>query len=184
MKYPKLIGITGQKGNGKDTIANYLCSKYGYSAMACADILKKICSLIFDLNDEQLNGNLKEVSDERWFGLTPRKILQFVGTDLFRNNMEKLDENFGKDIWILTLEKRIMNALNNDKIIVISDIRFQNELDLIKKFNGTIIRVKREGLKSDNHESEINISNFIVDHDVKNNGSFDDLYSEIDSLFV
>jgi hypothetical protein len=184
-----LVGITGEKFNGKDTIADYLCKKFGYCKYAFANPLKDICKIIFDLSDEQLHGNLKEVPDKRWFNLTPRQILQFVGTDLFRNNMSKLHPSFGNDIWIIVAKNKLKQLLvsNPDTLIIISDVRFENEVNLIKEFNGIVCRVKRPIKLTDNkkdlHESETGISNFTVDYEFINDGTKEELYEKLDECF-
>lgn len=182
----KIIGITGLKYNGKDTIANYLSTKYKYTHIAFADSLKNACSVLFGFNYEQLHGYLKETPDPYWFGLTPRQILQFVGTELFRNNMHKLNENFHDNFWLLCTEKKIQGLLQNDKdiCIVISDVRFPNECNMIKKMNGIIIRVDRSNVNNtiDLHPSETLIQTLHADFEIKNNGSIDDLYKIIDNI--
>ena len=78
-----LIGLTGYKGVGKDTVADYLCAKYGFIRLSFAKPLKDALAIIFGFTDEQLNGSLKEVKDPYW-QITPREAAQFVGTELFR----------------------------------------------------------------------------------------------------
>ena len=60
---PRIIGVTGKKFNGKDTLGNYL-SKYNYKRMAFADPLKEVIKNVFNFNDAQLYGEDKERIDE------------------------------------------------------------------------------------------------------------------------
>lgn len=185
-KYPKIIGITGRKYSGKDTFADYISKKYGYTKICYADPLKTVCGTLFSLSEEQLYGDKKEVSDPRWFDLTPRQILQFVGTELFRTNMAKLCPNFEDKFWlhiarnnILTIQRENPNAL-----IVVSDIRFCNELDLIHELNGITFRVERPAINSnDKHESESYVDNLDVNITIKNDKTVNDFYKEIDYFF-
>lgn len=112
----KVIGITGLKYNGKDTVSDYLCKKYGYKKITLADPLKEICGTLFGFSHEQLYGSLKEVPDPRWFGLTPRTVFQYLGTDIFRNNMNKLHPNFEDNFWILHAKLKIEKILKKIKI--------------------------------------------------------------------
>lgn len=184
----KIIGITGLKHNGKDTIANYLCQKYNYTKIAFADPLKEACQSIFGFNYEQIHGSLKETLDEYWFGLTPRQILQFVGTELFRKEMKRLNEEFGEELWILSAKKKITEIIKNNEnaLIVISDVRFPNECEMIKKQNGTLIRVVRSSvnISHDLHDSEKYVSDLEVDYEIINDGSIDDLNKKIDSIIL
>ena len=79
---PKVIGIAGRKYNGKDTIGDYLVKNYGYKKIAYADPIKEICKEMFGFNNEQLYGSLKESNDGFW-NVSPRKLMQFIGTELF-----------------------------------------------------------------------------------------------------
>jgi hypothetical protein len=184
----KLIGITGQKYNGKDTIADYLCQRYGYKRVAFADPLKNACGILFGFNHEQLHGSLKEVPDKYWFGLTPRKVLQFFGTDLLRKSMRDLDENFGENFWLLCADKTIKDILSGDEdaFIVISDVRFPNECEMIKNLGGTVIRVNRPSVNGniDAHDSEKLISTLPVHFEINNDKSLDNLYREVDKIVL
>ena len=66
-----IIGLGFKARSGKDTVADYLIENYGFKRLAFADALKEGCRHIFELNDEQLYGELKEVEDDYW-GVTPR----------------------------------------------------------------------------------------------------------------
>jgi dephospho-CoA kinase len=102
---PRIIGITGKKFNGKDTLGNYL-SKYNYKIMAFADPLKEVIKTIFDFNSEQLYGEEKEKIDDFW-KISPRTAMQFIGTDLFRHQMNKLIPDIGNEIWIKVIKRQI-----------------------------------------------------------------------------
>jgi len=178
-----LIGICGKKQNGKDTIANYLVNKRSFIKHSFAKPLKEACKVIFNFSDEQVHGNLKEIVDERW-NETPRKILQLVGTELFRNTLPKYCKDIGDNIWLKNFE--MWYKENSDKNIVICDCRFLNELKLIEKLSGIIILVERNSLNNnvDTHPSE---NEFLLydkfDYVINNDSSFEDLYKKIDKLF-
>jgi len=169
-----IIGITGYKGSGKDTIGKYLIDNYNYKRYAFADPLKEICQTLFSFNDEQLYGNLKEEQDQYWKN-SPRYFFQKIGTDLFRNQIDQ-------DFWIKVLERKIITNL--DQKIVITDVRFQNEFDMIKNLGGIVIRINNNNkIIQDNHESEQNINNFNVDYEINNNKNLEELYQKIE-IFI
>lgn len=176
----KIFGITGRKFNGKDTIALFLCNKYNFKQLAFADVLKTGCGYLFQLSHDQLHGDLKETPIINWFNLTPRQILQFVGTNIFRDHMKELHVGFGDVFWLLATKAKINNI---SKDIVISDVRFPNEVEFVKNLNGKVIRVTRNtNTNTDNHISEQLIDQLNVDYDLKNNGTKEDLYHLIDEL--
>ncbi len=51
-----IIGVSGQAGSGKDTVANYLCEEYGFTKIALADPIKRFGYHVFHFSEEQLWG--------------------------------------------------------------------------------------------------------------------------------
>ncbi len=173
------IGVCGNKYHGKDTIADYLRDTYGYIKIAFADTLKEVCRIVFGLNDDQLYGDKKETKIDYWYGLTPRQILQFVGTELFRDNMSKLHEGFGKNIWLLCVKNKIKSGC----MYVIPDVRFDNEIEFIKEMKGISIKVIRTNMTStDTHASEASIDKLMTNVIIYNNGTKEQLYQGIDDI--
>ena len=140
-----IIGLVGFIGSGKNSAAEYLIAAYNFKQESFASSLKDTLSCIFGWNRNKLEG-ISELDREwrnqidPWWAqrlnipeLTPRKMLQQIGTDLFRNH-------FHHDIWIASLENKLQKYSNN---IVITDCRFPNEIEAIRKLGGIIVRVKR-----------------------------------------
>lgn len=171
---PYIIGLTGQKMVGKDTVADYLCNLYNYQKKSFAEPLKQACQIIFGLTEQQLyHQEHKETLDMFW-NYTPRQLMQILGTDLLRNN-------FDQNIWTKLMEKYIQNNLNN--YLVIPDIRFQNEADLIKKYNGIIIKITRTNIEnSDQHSSEQQTVDY--DYLIKNDEDLIYLYQHINKILL
>ena len=179
-----VIGVTGKKRNGKDTVGDYLVKNHNFIKLSFADPLKQACKILFNFSDEQLYGNDKETIDSRW-NTSPRKVLQYLGTDIFRNNMNQIIPDINNDFWVKCLEIKIKELLNvnPNTNIVICDVRFQNEVDMIHNINGTIIRVTRDNIiNNDSHISENNIDELIVDFDIFNNKKLVDLYMTVSKI--
>lgn len=176
-----IIGLCGLQGSGKDTVADYLVKNLNFTKMSFADPVKSITSIIFDWDRKLLEGDtcqsreFREKKDEWWSqtlneNITPRKMLQYIGTDLFRHN-------FNSDIWVKILEKKILNNKSN---IVISDCRFPNEIKMLKKNGAIIIRIIREQKNLSNlHESDLALINEKYDIKINNTGTKQELYSKI-----
>lgn len=140
-----LIGILGKKKHGKSTASNHLVIKCGYLELAIADVLKEGIKIWFGLTNDQVYGDKKEIIDEYW-KVTPRFLLQKFGTDIGRDYVSKImPSHVGKNLWIMNLEKKYLQLKKNNKDIkiVISDIRYQNEIDFIRKHGGIIIKILR-----------------------------------------
>lgn len=180
-----LIGITGLKGHGKDTIADRLVSNYQFNKVPFANPLKEALKEIFMFSDEQLYGNEKEVPDPRWFGITPRKVMQFAGTELLRDQLAKLIPELGQDVWIHRFKLFYENEKekNENLRIAISDARFKNKGIVIKKLGGIIIKVMRPGIiTNDTHKSETEQNEIEPDIIIINDGSLDELYAKVDKI--
>lgn len=200
-----IVGIVGLIGSGKDTVANLMlgCDQVVVSKCSFADPLKDVCAAIFGWPRHLLEGDTdesreyRETPDVFWtrrLGIphfTPRLALQLIGTDVLRNH-------FHKDIWLNSLEYKLMRNDESD-MVVISDARFSNELALITNMGGKIIWVQRGEMPEwyetavdankgnavsrkimttkyrDIHESEWNWVGHPVDYVIKNDGTMDDL---------
>lgn len=182
-----IVGFLGRKSSGKDTSADYLVKKYNFEKKAFAGNLKEACRILFGFTDEQLHGSLKEVPDPRWFNVTPRQVMQFVGSELLREKLQELIPQLEFDFHLLSLK----NSINIDKNLVISDVRFQNEVDFVHQQGGVVIKLIRpqstdlaqlkEESSVDSHQSE-NIDNITYDHLVMNDGSVEDLHQKINEI--
>lgn len=204
-----IIGFVGQIGAGKDTAADYLVNFHGFRRDSFANSLKDAISIVFGWDRALLEGRTTESREWRdqvdtWWAnrlnnpnLTPRWVLQYWGTEVCR-------VGFHDDIWIASLENRLRKTSDN---IVISDVRFPNEIAAIHKSGGIVVRVKRgedpdwmtaaesvnrgpvnnmtwslskEYLrKAGIHASEYSWVGGDIDYAVSNNSTIDDLFRQL-----
>ena len=198
-----IIGVCGFIGCGKDTIADYLVNFHEFRRESFADSLKDSVAAVFGWNRTMLEGRTKESREWRekvdeWWAkrlsmptLTPRWVLQYWGTEVCR-------KTFHDDIWIASLENKLRQSQDS---IVVSDVRFPNEIKAIKNLGGKIIWVQRgqlpdwyddavEANKGSNKAiSEMKIKNIHAsewawvgtdfDHILSNNTTIDDLYNSV-----
>jgi hypothetical protein len=181
MALPKVVAICGFKRSGKDTIANYLSSHYGFVHVKIAEPLKDAVKILFNLSDDQVEGGDKELIDSRW-GVTPRQIMQFFGTEIMQYEINRLVPNMNRNFWIMSL----LHKHRDSNGIVISDVRFHHEVDSIKRSfdqNAFIIKVTNNKVdtSSDQHISEnewLQINESVV---IENNGTFEELQERVDA---
>tara|TARA_Y100000591_G_C21771309_1_gene665719 strand:- start:61 stop:627 length:567 start_codon:yes stop_codon:yes gene_type:complete len=184
-KLPNIIAICGYKGSGKDTIANYLVEKYNYKHYKISTKVREVAELLFDLKNEDYENN-KEVINDKW-NVTPRSIMQFIGTDMFQYKIQELLPNIGRKFWIKTLltDDLVNTILNNENNIVISDLRFLHEYEELKKINTNlcILRVSNINIKkNDNHISENEFLNIPIHYEIDNSKDIVDLYKNLNNI--
>jgi len=206
-----IVGITGFIGSGKDTVAKMLVEK-GAVQDSFAAPLKDLCASVFGWPRDMLQGDtvesrdFRETPDMYWtrkLGIdqfTPRLALQLLGTEIMRTH-------FNQDIWLDSLEYRIRKNEQQDTMVVVSDCRFKNELDLIKELNGIVVHVIRDELPewyetavhankgsvpakhtmetrfAKVHASEWKWVGYDFDFVIKNSGTLEDLQTEVDSMY-
>lgn len=191
-KISKVIGFAGRMRNGKTQSALYLVDKYDYVKLSCAGALKKLCAKLLNIDLDTLNQMKNDnipihfQPDETWATTIAkaididkdvimqdlknvvfkdvRDVLQYVGTDIIR----KHKENWHVDI----LRSEIASLLEQGYRIVIDDVRFINECDMIKEFGGDVYFVNRKGyniISSHQSENVLDDSMFDAEHTIYNN---------------
>ena len=60
-----IVVTCGKIGTGKDTVANYLCEKYGFTSLSFAYALKMVCSILFNWDMEILQASNSETRKQR-----------------------------------------------------------------------------------------------------------------------
>jgi hypothetical protein len=133
-------------GSGKDTIAGTLVG-IGWKRYSMAKPLKDMTAALFNWPRDMVEGDTaesrawREQRDDWWSErlareITPRSVLQYMGTEVMR-------QNFHDDIWVACMEKFYAE---NGPHIVISDVRFPNEIAAIRRLGGKIWHVYRPPL--------------------------------------
>lgn len=174
-KYP-VIGFTGAAGSGKDTAADVLREHHRLLKLSFAEPLYDMVSIVTRTPVEVLKTRAgKEVTLDR-VGASPRVMLQTLGTEWGRNMI-------APDLWIKNLDSRLSAIDNRVGILglVVSDVRFKNEVDYIHELGGEVWRIERpanpNSTTASAHASEN--STLEVDALVYNDGSIDDLHRAV-----
>jgi hypothetical protein len=174
-----LIGIHGKARAGKDTAAAHMVRQYGFVRTAFADPLKRAAKEMFGLTHEQTySDELKEVLIPHW-GYSPRQLFQLLGTESGR-------EVFGEDMWLRRWAIDAERIENEGSHVVVTDVRFANEAEMIRKRGGVVVHLIRpmdNGLgRQAFHASERGLEIEAEDVVIQNNGSLEQLYSRVDLL--
>lgn len=180
-----IIGIIGNKRSGKDTIADILVKEYSFSKYAFADPIKEICKTAFFWDDEYINGSKKEVVDPQW-GLSPREAMQRIGTELFQIELGKYLPNFkdvnGNSLWARRFQYWYEN-INDNQNVVVSDVRFSHEYQILKNLDSIFLKVERPQLiHIDTHSSESAVNSLSYNYFIENNLGLGDLAIAVHQL--
>jgi len=184
-----LVGIGGPLGSGKDALADYLVENHGYQKTFMSEPLHEALAtinpwIVFE-QDPQHDGivyptryvDLVELVGYTEAKRTPevRRLLQALGTEVGRNMM-------GETVWTDMAQKKIRSWRSKGLPVVITGIRFPNELEMIREMGGVSVWVHRpqdiDALVDGaihGHSSETSLSREDFDLTVHNTGSLDDL---------
>jgi len=196
-----IIGISGKAGSGKDTISDYIVKNHNFIKIAFADSIKRILMEVYGFTYTQLWGPSEERGkiDPRYgkavrefiqgFGDKGRELCLSTWINKTVNIIEKVHNTTG---WTYIDHLGLQENYDYDfdsKSIIISDGRYLNELEALKKINAKLIRIIRPENnllgKLGGHSSETDqneIPNSYFDEIIINNGSLEDLYLKIDNI--
>lgn len=159
-----IIGIIGKKGSGKTTYTKYILEYWNIDKQEKDFMILK--SFAEPLKEMIYKANIC-TKEELWREKTEysRKMMQLIGTDLFREQVDK-------DFWV----KKLFETINWDNDYIIDDVRFLNEAKAIQYFGGILIRLIRpDENENDTHQSETEQDNIIEDFTIRNDGDLDQL---------
>ena len=146
---------------GKDTCVDYLISKYGGKKLSFASPLYDI------LHYAQRACGFEQVKD--------RKFLQYVGTEWARGQ--------NNSVWLDKVKEQLRT--DPEPNLYISDLRFCNEFEMLRKQGVTLIRLDSDRALIDDHESSISLdetTDDMWDYIIENNRPLPFLFQALDEM--
>lgn len=180
MTKARLIGLySPAPASGKTTVAGYLAG-HGFRIMPFAESLKRMASVFLTelgLTDSMIEHHLFHAKESRIeaFGLniTARHICQTLGTEWGRACIHP-------DVWLYCWQRKAQQNLDRGIDVVVDDLRFLNEAELIRRLGGEMWCVERpSALRTTTHASEGGLDDFDFDHRLVNDGSLLELYTQV-----
>lgn len=192
-----VVALGGKIGSGKSSIADMLVGE-GWVRLSFATRLKEIVAWLIGVRPEEINS-LKNVRETYYFGTASccyiaretglpfekiepllayrgffnvRSVLQYIGTDVIRA--------IDPDWHCRTVRDRILS--DPGKNYVIDDLRFKNELEMVRSFDGSkVFYIDRPGLENNLHKSEnsLSVSDFNEGEVITNDGTLDELFRKV-----
>ena len=178
-----IVGLCGRAGAGKDSVAGVLVDRFGFSSYSLAAEIKsclvdldpfipinnrpvRLSELLLDSSLEVLKRSYPEV----------RRLLQVLGAEVVRARVESF--------WVDRIEDRLL--VERPERVVITDVRFENEIEWVRYLGGMVFCVERDGVHDEHagakHSSELGVDDRFVDSVINNSGSLEDLVCVVDKV--
>lgn len=165
----KLLGLTGAMGSGKTT-ATRIISEHTNQPI----VTLKLAQPLYDLQD-LIYKAIEPIYPKPKDFIKDRKLLQLLGTDWGRNTIDP-------DLWVKLWKLRLAEYADKKVIVIVDDVRFDNEAQVIKDLGGKIIKIVSNrqngtidnGTGIKNHATEQGISKSLLDAEVPNSGTLEE----------
>jgi len=150
-----IIGLAGPAGVGKTTAAKWLQRSADYKLISFANPLKESLVVLTGLDLSWFTDQDKKEREIPWIpNITPRKLMQLFATEFIRDVI-------CHDFFIQRMQQQISQLMRNGISLVIDDVRFDNEANLIRENDGVIVHLQRNftpKIDSKSHASEKGVS--------------------------
>ena len=173
-----MVGVTGRKRHGKDSVAKVLVDTGLYKQVSFAEPLYQAVAKILNVPVEWVYAHKDE--QIKWLKGSPtvRSLLQTMGTEWGRDMIDP-------DLWIKLCTNKIDRYHYEHYSVVVSDVRFINEaVALINKYGRRcriwgVIKPDVKSTDTSGHSSEQEIDKIITDSIIHNNGTLEDLKNKV-----
>ena len=150
-----IVGLSGKKGSGKTTVAKYLAGRLEDAVViSFADPLKDIVSQLFDVPLATLTGTEEAKNTVTPSGKTARVLMQDAGMAM---------RSVWPHCWVTAWGNRVERLYAEQGTVVpvvVPDVRFKNEVAKIRMLGGVVIRLTRNPLGFDGHQSETELDDW------------------------
>lgn len=202
------IAFCGRKGSGKDTAAKFLNfylsggksiteevkeetikrilsisrEHFRFDTISFGDKLKSLLLDIYDLPKANKYLLYCSTKDDLYFDLEKNSIQNSDSATsiplrtLLQQTADKIKKTFGEDYFIKSLFRTIENYCKKD--VIVPDCRYINEYEALREKGFYIIKIERDNVLKDNHNSEnsaVNLPDNMFDAKISNNGTLKDL---------
>ena len=162
---------------GKTTAARFLMDNLDYVKVSFAGPLRFMIERLlhsagYTYNEIQWFLNEGKEQNIDVIGASYRKLARTLGTEWGRNLIHP-------DAWVNVAEQKIIHT---EAPICIDDLRFPNELELLRRHDFALVKVVRDVSRSDadSHKSDVSLRDFDEwDHVIENNGTLEELCSKV-----
>lgn len=184
---PHVIAISGPKGSGKDTVGQLIKELLPDSArtIAFADPIKSVMQHLFALDPSTPEEYDTFKRTDLRFVLDGHCYTSIAGRHLVRE-IGMLMRSYDEQQFVRYVQEQI--KIHPNKLWVVTDLRFQNELESMRSIGAKIVKVTREGFDYDGHVTETGFDDSEVDIIINNDGDQEKLKQTVadmlDTIFT
>ena len=172
MRTPKLIGLyASAPGSGKTTVARMLRLRHSFMPVSFASPMKRMVAVFLSsqgFSQEEIQDLLTDGKNDRLptLGVSVRHLMQTLGSEWGRECVDPA-------VWLRSWERTTDRYMAAGNPVVVPDVRFPNEAQLIHRKGGEIWRIDRiSAVRPNDHLSEGLLDGFTgFDAVLKNNGT-------------
>lgn len=183
-----LLGINGEIGCGKSTVVEYISRKYKFVEYMFAQPLKEVAMCLGFTYDQVYGTQEQKLEVNEFWGITGRNFLQVFGSEVCRDYVPKVLPQMrfnGLTMWVRLFEKYLAEHPNIN--VAVSDVRFQDESQTIKKYNGIVARIVRPNRVASpaavqTHKSETQANVIKPNVIINNDRDLETLYKKLDLM--
>lgn len=201
----KLIGLGGKLRAGKDAVADYLEWEHGYVKLGMSDALNEALLKLNPWIPRELYGPVPGTTVPNWpirykdlhdiegyveakKNPEVRRLLQVLGTEVGRDMIDP-------DVWVRIAEKKIREHWANGKSVVITAMRFPNEIEMLNRLGGFSAWIERPDeqrfyttpgtdVNISQHASENSVSAKDFQYVLNNDGTLKQLYRKVEKRLI
>lgn len=135
-----LIGLCGFARSGKDSFANFILDEQEHDSPPKAKALSFAYAIRMELEPFVFSKlGISTFTEDPKEKEIIRPLLVCWGSEIMRKKIDK-------DYWLNEVKKTVQINRKNRITSIITDVRFENELNWIKKEKGLSIFIEREGV--------------------------------------
>lgn len=171
-----IIGLLGRSRVGKDTVAKQVIAALGEDNTLVTRLsqpLKDAVRSLYGFTQEQVEDDLKEVVDPR-YGISPRVCIQKLCMHIM--------DTHGKDFFSRQLYNQYDHGTFSKKVVIIPDVRYEHDIQEIRKRGGVVIKVLRTSPSIPLHPWEDNIECLQGDYEIQNNKDLHWLVDQVNQI--
>lgn len=178
------IALTGLARSGKDSVASILTRDYAYSRLAFADKLKEAAVRI----DPMIRTSYyaEDNCELSWllsnFGGWERVKKEYPDSRRFLQDLGHTMRELDPYIWVHPVIEQVRSANTWGMPVVVTDVRYLNEVDTLRHHGAYVVRVNRPGAglagTAGAHDSETELSDLVPDYVINNNSDSLDTLAE------